>query len=206
MSHPPAPPSIPDEHRRTLLRVAAWLGASLAVSDWEVFAAALQHAPTQSAGKATAPILDSGELADLDALTAQIIPTDSTPGAHEAGVAQFIERALGSYLAPLAAGFVGGLRGLNQDVRGRYPEAASFAALSRPQQVEYLSSIESSPFFASLRYLTVLGMFSDPSYGGNRDGIGWRLLGFKNDHAYAPPFGYYDRDYPGFQAGSGDTP
>jgi len=51
-----------------------------------------------------------------------------------------------------------------------------------------------------------LGMFSDPSYGGNRNGIGWELLGFRNDHAYQPPFGYYDRDYPGFQARSGDTP
>jgi gluconate 2-dehydrogenase gamma chain len=203
MSTPPAPGT--DETRRALLRVAAWLGTSLAVSDWEVFAAALQHAPTDSReNAASASVLDSGELADLDALTAQIIPTDSTPGAHEAGVAPFIERALGSYLAPLATGFVAGLKGLNRDVHARYPQAGSFAALSAAQQLEYLASVESSPFFASLRYLTVLGMFSDPSYGGNRDGIGWQILGFKNDHAYSPPFGHYDRDYPGFQAGSGD--
>lgn len=206
MSNPPAPPPVIDESRRTLLRVAAWLGTSLAVSDWEVFAAALQHAPTGSPENATAPILDSAELADLDALTAQIIPTDSTPGAREAGVTHFIERALGSYLAPVAPGFVAGLKDLRRDVHGRYPEAGSFAALSPSQQLEYLSSIASSPFFASLRYLTVLGMFSDPSYGGNRDGIGWQLLGFKNDHAYSPPFGYYDRDYPGFPASSSNTP
>jgi len=41
-------------------------------------------------------------------------------------------------------------------------------------------------------------MFALPSYGGNRDGIGWTLLGFDDTHAYAPPFGYYDRDYAGF--------
>ena len=206
MSSPPAPTSATDVTRRSLLRVAAWLGTSLAVSDWEVFAAALQHPPASSPESVPAAVLDSGELADLDALTAQIIPTDSTPGAREAGVAQFIERALASYLAPLATGFAAGLKDLNEGVRGRYPQASSFAALSPSQQLEYLASIESSAFFASLRYLTVLGMFSDPSYGGNRDGIGWKLLGFNNDHAYAPPFGYYDRDYPGFQASSGDTP
>ena len=27
---------------------------------------------------------------------------------------------------------------------------------------------------------------------------GWKLLGFEDLHAFQPPFGYYDRDYPGF--------
>jgi len=207
MSNPPAPQSPPtDATRRALLRVAAWLGTSLAVSDWEVFAAALHRSSSDSPDVVSPSMLDSGDLVDLEALTAQIIPTDSTPGAREAGVAHFIDRALASYLAPLATGFVAGLKNLRTDVRNRYPQAGSFAALSPSQQLEYLSSIESSPFFGSLRYLTVLGMFSDPSYGGNRNGIGWELLGFRNDHAYQPPFGYYDRDYPGFQARSGDTP
>ncbi|HEY6926118.1 MAG TPA: gluconate 2-dehydrogenase subunit 3 family protein [Steroidobacteraceae bacterium] len=201
MSNPPTA----NQARRTLLRVAAWLGTSLAIADWEVFAAALQHAPPGPAGNDAPSVLDSVELADLDALTAQIIPTDSTPGAREAGVAHFIDRALASYLAPVATGFVAGLKDLRKAVHGRYPGAGSFAALSPSQQLEYLASIEASPFFATLRYLTVLGMFSDPSYGGNRDGIGWKLLGFENNHAYAPPFGYYDRGYPGFEAG-GDTP
>ena len=189
--------------RRDLLRLASWLAASLSVSDWDVFAAALHHAPTDSPA-AGPSLLESGELTDLEALTAQIIPTDATPGAREAGVAHFIDRGLSSFLAPLAADFIAGLKHLRTDVRGRYPDAGSFASLSEAQQVDYLASIEHSPFFASLRYLTVLGMFSNPSYGGNRDEIGWRLLGFQNDHAYQPPFGYYDRDYPGFQANTGD--
>ena len=41
-------------------------------------------------------------------------------------------------------------------------------------------------------------MFSLPEYGGNRDGVGWKLLGFEDQHVFQPPFGYYDRDYPGF--------
>jgi hypothetical protein len=43
-------------------------------------------------------------------------------------------------------------------------------------------------------------MFSLPAYGGNRDGVGWKLIGFEDEHVFHPPFGYYDRDYPGFVA------
>ncbi len=28
--------------------------------------------------------------------------------------------------------------------------------------------------------------------------LGWKLLGFEDLHAFQPPFGHYDRDYPGF--------
>lgn len=192
----------PTATRRSLLQLAGLLGASLAVSDWNVLAAALHHQASDTA-EAGPSVLDSGALSDIEALTAQIIPTDSTPGAREAGVAHFIDRALASYFAPLATEFIAGLRNLQAEVRNRYPRAGSFASLSDAQQVQYLRSIEHSPFFAALRNLTVLGMFSDPSYGGNRDEIGWRLLGFHNEHAYQPPFGYYDRDYPGFQASAG---
>jgi hypothetical protein len=43
-------------------------------------------------------------------------------------------------------------------------------------------------------------MFSLPAYGGNRDAAGWKLIGFEDQHVFHPPFGYYDRDYPGFVA------
>jgi hypothetical protein len=41
-------------------------------------------------------------------------------------------------------------------------------------------------------------MFALPAYGGNASEQGWQLLGFEDTHAFAPPFGHYDRDYPGF--------
>jgi gluconate 2-dehydrogenase gamma chain len=37
-----------------------------------------------------------------------------------------------------------------------------------------------------------MGFFGDPSYGGNRDQAGWKLIGFEDKHQYEPPFGYYD--------------
>src|SRR5262249_59617604 len=33
-------------------------------------------------------------------------------------------------------------------------------------------------FFAQLHAITMAGFFSDPIYGGNRDKIGWKVLGF----------------------------
>lgn len=49
-----------------------------------------------------------------------------------------------------------------------------------------------------MRYLTVVGFLASPRYGGNRNGIGWEVIGFKDEHTFQPPFGYYDREYTGF--------
>jgi gluconate 2-dehydrogenase gamma chain len=63
-----------------------------------------------------------------------------------------------------------------------------FHALSPEQQDEVLRGLEggkielrsvsSSLFFSLLLRNTVEGFFADPIYGGNRDKIGWKLLGF----------------------------
>jgi hypothetical protein len=38
--------------------------------------------------------------------------------------------------------------------------------------------IAAASFFTVLRRHTAEGMFSDPAYGGNRDMVGWRLIGY----------------------------
>ncbi len=66
---------------------------------------------------------------------------------------------------------------------------APFTELSDEQQDEILSAMEAdeasgfdapsgSAFFAMLRNHTIEGVFSDPMYGGNRDMVGWKLIGF----------------------------
>jgi hypothetical protein len=42
------------------------------------------------------------------------------------------------------------------------------------------------PTLISLQQLTVLGALTMPEYGGNRDGLGWQLIGFADQHAFAP--------------------
>jgi gluconate 2-dehydrogenase gamma chain len=134
----------------------------------------------------------------VDAIAAQIIPSDTTPGAREAGVMYFIDRALATFFSRMAVTFRTQLAEFRAECRAHNPAIESFAALSSQQQIEFLKTVEHTPFFDSMRMLTVLGMFAMPSYGGNRNGVGWKLLGFEDRHMFQPPFGDYDRDYPGF--------
>ena len=148
----------------------------------------------------TLRFLGESEAATISALVAQVIPADDTPGALEMGVVNFIDHALGGFLAPLAADFRRGLEDFESGCRAAHPGGAGFASLDGGQQVQWLHAVEHTPFFVSLQQLTVLGALVMPGYGGNRNGLGWQLIGFEDMHAFVPPFGYYDRDYPGFDA------
>jgi gluconate 2-dehydrogenase gamma chain len=50
-----------------------------------------------------------------------------------------------------------------------------------------LDGVPANVFFAHLWQCTLEGFFSDPVYGGNRDMVSWRMIGFPG--AYAS---YYD--------------
>ncbi|HKU88253.1 MAG TPA: gluconate 2-dehydrogenase subunit 3 family protein [Steroidobacteraceae bacterium] len=184
--------------RRDALRGMGAITAAVAF-DWPAIAQAAHeaHAAARAAAQSGAPLtytlLGAADAADVEALTSQIIPSDDTPGAREAGVTFFIDRALGSFFAHWRPGFMEGLAGFQAAVRAADPQAASFAALTPEQQIDFLHGVERTPFFEQARLLTCCGMFSDPSYGGNRDLVGWRLLGFEDQHTFEPPFGYYDR-------------
>jgi gluconate 2-dehydrogenase gamma chain len=195
--------------RRTFLRVVGGaLGATCLTLDWSKVAAAAHAAQRaqESPGQPSTSFLSQAELADVAAIAAQIIPTDSTPGAREAGVALFIDRALATFFTRMAPDFRSQLAAFRLHCQSRHPEVPSFAALTPQQQVEFLKVVERTPFFERVRLLTIVGMFAMPKYGGNRDGIGWKLLGFQDQHIFQPPFGYYDRDYPGFAIEVGERP
>ena len=183
--------------RRSALRgLGMLLGAGVVGLDWPALARAA-HEAHQAAQSATPPaltLLGRADAADIDALAAQIIPTDDTPGAREAGAVYFIDRALSSFFAHWRESFMGGLRGFQSTVRTAHPESPAFAALSTEAQTDFLRTVDRTPFFEQARTLTLCSMFSSPKYGGNRDGTGWRLLGFEDQHVFEPPFGYYDRD------------
>jgi gluconate 2-dehydrogenase gamma chain len=187
--------------RRSLLQAIAATMATAAIPfGWAEIAQAAQdvHVHAQGAGDAKISLLSAAEAADIEAVASQIIPTDDSPGAREAGVVYFIDRALATFLSQLAGDYRAQLAAFQAGFRERHPSAASFASLTSEQQVEYLKGVDQTPFFNTTRVLTLLGMFSLPAYGGNRDGVGWKLLGFEDAHIFRPPFGYYDRDYPGF--------
>jgi gluconate 2-dehydrogenase gamma chain len=192
--------------RRSLLQAIAATIAALPLR-WAELAHVAHGSQTaaQLAGEAKISLLTAAEAADIEAVAAQIIPTDDTPGAREAGVVYFIDRALATFLSRLAADYRVHLGEFQAAFRAQHPGGGSFASLASGQQVEYLKTVDRTPFFDSTRLLTLLGMFSMPEYGGNRAGVGWKLIGFEAQHVFEPPFGHYDRDYPGFVVDAAST-
>jgi gluconate 2-dehydrogenase gamma chain len=188
--------------RRSLLQaIAATLATAALPYGWAEAAAAVDdmHTVAQAAADTKQlSLLSAAEAADVEAVAAQIIPTDDSPGAREAGVVYFIDRALATFFSQLAGDYRAQLAAFQSAFRAAHPSAASFAALTSAQQIEYLKAVDETPFFNTTRLLTLLGMFSLPAYGGNRERAGWQLIGFQDAHVFQPPFGYYDRDYPGF--------
>jgi gluconate 2-dehydrogenase subunit 3-like protein len=148
---------------------------------------------------ATPRFFSDGESRTIDALVAQIIPADETPGAREMGVVRFIDQALAGFLSPLAPVFRKRLADFEMGCVAGHDGRQAFAALTADEQIEWLHQIEHTPFFESVQQLTVLGALTMPQYGGNHNGLGWQLIGFKDLHAFSAPYGYYDRDYPGFR-------
>jgi gluconate 2-dehydrogenase gamma chain len=134
------------------------------------------------------------EGADFEALGARIIPADDTPGAREAGAVHFADQALGSFMGQLLPEVRAGLGRLHE--RALAADGRPFAELTETRQDELVGAVEREDpaFFSFARSLVVLGTLSDPSHGGNRDKIGWAMVGFEDDFAYQPPFGYYDRN------------
>jgi gluconate 2-dehydrogenase gamma chain len=194
----------PPLSRRSLLHAiaAAMATAALPVGWAEIAQAAHElDVAGQAAGAArgaTLSFLSAAEAADVEAIASQIIPSDDSPGAREAGVVFFIDRALATLFPQIAGDYRAQLAGFQAAFRERHSSAASFAALPSEQQIAYLKTVDRTPFFATTRVLTLLGMFSLPAYGGNRDGIGSKLMGVVDAHFFRSPFGYYDRGYPGF--------
>src|SRR6478609_2782572 len=155
--------------RRSLVQaITATMAAAAVLRPWAAIAQAVDevHIPAQGVD-ATISFLSAAEAADIEAVASQIIPSDDTPGAREAGVVYFIDRSLASFFSRLAGDYRAQLAAFQAAYRERHPSAGSFASLPSEGQIEYLKEIDQTPFFATTRLLTLLGMFSLPVYGGN---------------------------------------
>ena len=60
-------------------------------------------------------------------------------------------------------------------------------------QIVLLTSIETTPFFRTVRDHTIMGMFSAPQHGGNFGKVGWKQIGFDDSLNFRAPFGAYDK-------------
>jgi gluconate 2-dehydrogenase gamma chain len=161
------------------------------------------------------------EAAFIEAAVARLIPKDDLwGGALEAGVPNYIDKQLAGawgagerlyrdgpwlpgtpsqgYQLPFTPAelFRTALRAINQELA-----STPFDQMSPDQQEEYLKGlmaggkdlggVPSQVFFAHLWESTVEGFFSDPVYGGNRNMVSWRMIGFPG--AYASYYDLVDR-------------
>lgn len=149
--------------------------------------------------------LSEAEARELEAIAARILPTTDTPGAREAGVIHFIDQSLGSFMQGSLETARAGLAEFQATVPAEYPGARTFSDLDPQDQDAWLRARENSGFFEFMRFMTLAGFFAMSSYGGNRDHVGWKLIGLDGaPHAWQPPFGWYDAQYTESQSESDD--
>ena len=193
---------------------AAWFSAH-----WPALVSASAYA--RQAAKSAAPakfeFFTAEEGAEIEAIAARIIPTTDTPGAREAGVVYFIDRALVTFSSDNQKTIRDGLPDLQAHTRELFPGIERFSAATAEHQDRVLQSLDdqqpsagrrgrrarsgAQSFFEIVRVHTVMGFLIDPESDqrGNRDGVGWKVIGRDPAHMFQPPFGFYDKDYPGWQ-------
>ncbi len=134
-------------------------------------------------------VLTPAQWKTVEAISGRIIPADSEPGAIEAGVVNFIDKALANEDAALKPVYTAGLAGVDAVATKRFTKP--FVGLAPAEQDEILAAIESgkadgwpkaavpaADFFTAVRAHIVFGFLCDPAYGGNRDYAGWKVSGY----------------------------
>lgn len=211
------------DRRNFLVRFGGAAGIAFVQANWPGILAAAQHAH-QAAKSPDAQhfhALTTEQAKEVDAITARIIPTDDQPGAHEAGVVYFIDMALQTFAVEAKPAYDKGLIEVNELAAQKFPGVKRFSDAKAEQQDQILQELSdrqareqarfgrppNAPpdFFQTITFHTVFGYLVDPEGGGNRDYVGWKTIGRDPAHSFQPPFGFYDKDYPGWKPNSGET-
>jgi len=183
--------------RRFLLSGLRGAGGAWATLHWPSILAAAEHAAHMRAAvpPARLEVLSAEQAAEIEAAASRIIPSDATPGAREAGVIYFIDRALATFATGQRDDYAKGLPVLQAKTKEMFPSVPRFSQATPDQQDAVLKALEGQPIFELIREHTIVGLVADPARGGNRGKVGWKCIGFDDSPAFVPPFGYYDRDY-----------
>jgi len=173
-----------------------WIIGSLGSAALAAIASAHEHAAGVVTGSTASEFefFDKDTAAEVAAISAQILPSDDGPGAKEAGVIYFIDRALKTFDSDKQDVYRKGIVEVQSTREELFPGSMSIAALTHEQQAHLIRAIEKSEFFEQVRIHTLLGFLGNPSYGGNRDRVGWKYIGFEDRMVFEPPFGFYDAE------------
>jgi len=202
--------------RRFLLQAGTGISTAWIAANWPSVLSAATHA--HQAAKSTVPpkleFFTPEQAVEIEAISARVIPTDETPGAHEAGVVYFIDRALLTFASDAQPIYNIGFPTLQGRVNELFPAIGKFSSATPDQQDQVLHSFAPAAgmkprafgalppepdFFEIVRQHTIIGFLIDPDTRGDSHGYGWKLIGREREHMFQSPFGFYDKDYPGWQ-------
>lgn len=141
-------------------------------------------APRPAALTSSHKTFTNDEWATLSAAVDRVLPRDADPGALDANVPEYIDRMLQTeQLQQMKAQFVPGVAAIERRAQKMFK--TSFAAAKPAQQDELLTIFKNSPeksgearWYEMLVVLVLEGFLGDPSYGGNKGEVGWKLVGF----------------------------
>jgi len=164
---------------------------------WPAILAAQEHAKRAKASGLPAQFqfFSPEEAIEVEAISAQVIPSDDAPGASEAQVIHFIDHVLATFDRDKQSAYTQGLKDLRYKTQELFPAFDRFSSLTSEQQIQLLTAIEKTDFFELVRVHTIMGFLAKPEYGGNHNQAGWKLIGFEDQMTYHPPFGFYDSEY-----------
>jgi gluconate 2-dehydrogenase gamma chain len=208
------------DRRNFLISASTGLGTAWLAANWPAVLSASAHA--RSAALRPNPpkfeFLSDEQAIEVAAIAARIIPSDDSPGATEAGAVYFIDRGLIAIAPEAQPVYRDGLVEFHQDFEAMFPEIPKFSAASSAQQDQFLRSQDqpdphgrrrnqpangAPSFFETIRAHTIAAFLIDPEseYAGSRSGVGWQLIGREPAHTFQSPFGFYDKNYPGWTPG-----
>jgi gluconate 2-dehydrogenase gamma chain len=160
--------------RRAVLEMLAKAAAASQFPGFRRWAFGQQHEHTESkppvrTGNYQPSYFSASEYQTIDVLTGLIIPQDESPGAHEAGVAEFIDFLAAHGEEAIQQPMRNGLKWLDATATNGY--GAAFRNLSSPQQTEILKKVagrnrvapgdrEGQTFFRLIRRYTVMGYYT----------------------------------------------
>jgi len=123
----------------------------------------------------------------LDALVEQIIPTDESMGARDAGATNFIDKQLMGPYTRFQEIYRKGLSLIQKTSKAQYQKR--FEELAWDKQTKFLESMEAGKlndsnwekgfdkeFFELIRSHTMQSFYGSPRHGGNKNNVSYKML------------------------------
>jgi hypothetical protein len=168
--------------RRKFLLQSAQITAMVSFFPW--FNACSRSTPKSTARKGK--LLTLAEWQTSEALAGILIPADRVDYVVEGDVVHYIDNALSTRsFRKRKKLYFWGLNSLNKEAKRLHQ--SSFAELNASRQRDVVEIVLTHNYpkgktgqdFVRLALLLVLeGLFGDPVYGGNKNLVGWQMIGF----------------------------